>query len=102
MDLSVSLVEASSPHLWGTPVHNGFYKTLFNEFNGIGEAPISASGLLRHIPSKDEVPNEFSTGYIKKMIDIYAQTIAINPDVITYFHIAVGTFSLLSVVGKLS
>ena len=84
-DISFALTSAAKPILWGTPIHNGFYHTIFTPFAAIGEAPLS-----RSIPLT--CANETLTerlDYIKIAIDDAIRYFVNDPGTTTYLHTTV-------------
>ncbi|KAJ3766462.1 Alpha/Beta hydrolase protein [Lentinula raphanica] len=66
VDLKSAMTMAIDKILWGSPIHQGFYQTMFLEFPNLASAPLD---------------------YIKRMIDTFLQTYVVPSDVNIYLHV---------------
>ncbi|KAL5481178.1 hypothetical protein ACEPAI_10119 [Sanghuangporus weigelae] len=65
VDLDFLMVMSVGNILWGSPIHNGFYLTMFTEFPDIGQAPLD---------------------YIKNMIDSFLQLYEVPEGITINLH----------------
>ncbi|KAL5522857.1 hypothetical protein ACEPAG_8875 [Sanghuangporus baumii] len=65
VDLSFAMMMSVGKILWGSPIHNGFYHTMFTEFPDIEQAPLD---------------------YIKNMIDSFLQSYEVPEGITINLH----------------
>ncbi|KAI0086452.1 hypothetical protein BDY19DRAFT_343649 [Irpex rosettiformis] len=65
VDLKFALIMATGNNLWGSPIHRGFYQTMFLKFPHVQQAPID---------------------YIKNMIDKFLVNYPVPPGIPIYLH----------------
>ncbi|KZT04985.1 alpha/beta-hydrolase [Laetiporus sulphureus 93-53] len=67
VDLDFPMMKAKGKILWGSPLHRGFYQTMFVKFPGIGSAPLDLD-------------------YIKDMVDAFLQTYKVPEGITINLH----------------
>ena len=81
------MMMAAGNVLWGSPIHRGFYQTMFLKFPHIDAVPLGlfTSALLRL--NLSNAP--WCADYIKNMIDKFLQTYPVPPGLTIDLHTTV-------------
>ena len=93
-DLYAAMMNAVGSILWGSPVHSGFYQTMFFKFPAINKVPLGKSELSPDL--KAVFVSHKDVDFIKGMIDTFLQQYDVPDGITINLHVTVRSSDVLS------